>query len=1014
MATKIDDDQIQSDYEDRFNKTAGSLKSAEQDAYDNAFNDMTSGDNYAKDADASSENEAIDRLRDREDEGSWMTKMDSFADSKGFGKSSSRVNTFVKKGGPVGGIIGLLLGGAGLISFFGGPGLLIVNFVEQYTEKFNTQLASTDARMSRIVRAKLDNTTKGCTLPGSVLCKFSTFSQKELDNFEKNNLTAVGAKKTITGRYKITGLKKQSGTVVDAKNFSKELKSDIDFRNSVTKSYGGVGGVKLIGLWDKIANTYKGSRGINFSRPFKEGSTDADRKKITDDLSRGKEQVDSANLTGQCDNGGNPCTEEQQKKADADAAEANSDTNTLTDEAKAASTAEESASSKIGKGAGSAGSFVKGLGILGAADSACSFIGFARNVGMVTKTTRLKQMLLFSTIFLTTASMIKAGDAVDQDVSYVGDMITQTFQDSDGTVTKSATDSFGYRNAAFGDEGIDEAASPYIIGASFGGEGSSAMKTAMSLIVAAAGGLTGMAAVEKVCGFVNNKFVVVGSMLVGIATLFLPGANAVKISSQVATTTAFMAAQTILLAKVGDIASGVLVGKNDSREAVGNIMNVASSSLLMGIGNTGGNPILTPTQTKAVLANYNETRLAYAQMERLEKSPFDATSQSTFVGSIYNRFMPYLTHSGSISGIVSSVVGINRGSVSNFISPNVTAANTIESCQEQDPDIKEAGFATTEFCVPWTGTDPQYLETDPLKAADFLAEKGYLDSDTDEFTDKAKPFIESCIERDTTENPYGYTGEDFSKEGGKNCLINDSNVAHFAPTGKVAVRLANTASGADDSGDGSDMTNISDDAKVAMYIHTQDRRAVEVLENGIPENPSSGQIMQQGGTNDGGAAIGVSGSDQELAKMIVANKKITADSRYTAQLQAYANGDFSCKINSNILKLIASLGEKHSLNISSLNRYCTGVITASGSRSLHYANGGGSAVDFSIIDGTASSGGKSSDIAVYNEALAILPNKKLQLGQINCRPGGAVRIPTGNSSIEVIDTCNHVHIGVYP
>ena len=205
------------------------------------------------------------------------------------------------------------------------------------------------------------------------------------------------------------------------------------------------------------------------------------------------------------------------------------------------------------------------------------------------------------------------------------------------------------------------------------------------------------------------------------------------------------------------------------------------------------------------------------------------------------------------------------------------------------------------------------------------------------------------------------------------------------------------------------MTNISDDAKVAMYIHTQDRRAVEVLENGIPENPSSGQIMQQGGT-----ATGVSGSDQELAKMIVANKKITADSRYMAQLQAYANGDFSCKINSNILKLIASLGEKHSLYISSLNRYCTGVITASGSRSLHYANGGGSAVDFSSIDGTASSGVKSGDIAVYNEALAILPNKKLQLGQINCRPGGAVRIPPGNSSIEVIDECHHVHIGVYP
>ena len=1007
MATKIDDDQIQSDYEDRFNKTAGSLKSAEQDAYDNAFNDMTSGDNYAKDADASSENEAIDRLRDREDEGSWMTKMDSFADSKGFGKSSSRVNTFVKKGGPVGGIIGLLLGGAGLISFFGGPGLLIVNFVEQYTEKFNTQLASTDARMSRIVRAKLDNTTKGCTLPGSVLCKFSTFSQKELDNFEKNNLTAVGSKETITGRYKITGLKKQSGTVVDAKNFSKEMKSDIDFRNSVTKSYGGVGGVKLIGLWDKIANTYKGSRGINFSRPFKEGSTDADRLKVVDDLSKGNPQT-SGTVANSCDGRTPECTPEQREQAQAEADEAARRADDIV-KTSDIGTPDESASSKIGSGAGGLGTMFKGLGILGAADSACAFIGFSRNVGMVTKTTRLKQMLLFSTIFLTTASMIKAGDAVDQDVSFVGDMLTQTFTNDSGVTTKSATDSFGYRNAAYGDSGIDEAASPYIVGASFGGEASGVMQQAIALLGAGGEAAGSLLAIKETCKFVNNPFVVGGSLIVGIGALFLPGANAAKIGSQIAISGGFIAAQAILLAKLGDITKGVLVGKNDSREAVGNIMNVASSSMLMGIGNNGGNPILTQSQTKSVLAHYNETKLAYAQMDRLDRSPFDATSENTFVGSIYSKMMPYIAKSSSPGGMLSSIIGLNRNITSNLISPKASAEEATQTCEEQDPDIKDAGFATTEFCVPWTGTDPQYLETDPLKAADFLAEKGYLDSDTDEFTDKAKPFIESCIERDTTVNPYGYTGEDFSKEGGKNCLINDSNVAQFAPTGKVAVRLANTASGADDSGDGSDMTNISDDAKVAMYIHTQDRRAVEVLENGIPENPSSGQIMQQGGT-----ATGVSGSDQELAKMIVANKKITADPRYMAQLQAYANGDFSCKINSNILKLIASLGEKHSLYISSLNRYCTGVITASGSRSLHYANGGGSAVDFSSIDGTKSSGNKPGDIAVYNEALAILPNKKLQLGQINCRPGGAVRIPTGNSSIEVEDSCDHVHIGVYP
>lgn len=832
MATKLDDNQIQSDYEDRFNKTAGSLKSAEQDAYDNSFNDMTSGDNYAKDADASSENDAIHRLRDREDEGNWMTKMDSFADSKGFGKSSSKVNTLVKKGGPVGGIIGILLGGAGLLSFFGGPGLLVVNFIEQYTGAFNTQLASMDARMSRIVRAKLDNTVKGpgCKLPTSSFCKYSTFSQKELDNFEKNKITALDTKKIITGRYKISGFKLDTGEVVKAGDFGKKMKQDISFRNNVTRSYGGIGGLKYGGIWDSIANGWKAKRGINFARPFKEGSTDDERRKVVDDLSKGKEQT-PLDTSNRCSGEKSTCTDEE-KKAAAEESEARRNANGLVDEAGSVSSAEESAASKVGKGAGGIGSLVKGFGILGAADSACAFIGFARNVGVVSKTTRLKQMLLFSTIFLTTASMIKAGDATDQDVSYVGDLMTQTFSSQDGATTKAATDSFGYRNAAYGDAGIDKAASPFIIGASFGGESSGVMQTVISMIAGAGAAASGLSAIRETCKFVNNPLVVAGSMIVGIASLFLPGANAAKIGSQFAVTGAFMAAQEILLAKMGDITKGVLLGKNDSREAVGNIMNVASSSMLLGIGNRGGNPILTASQTKSVLANYKETKLAYAQMDRLNLSPFDATSDSTFVGSIYAKMMPYIARSNSTGGALASIIGLNRSITSNLITPKVSAEEATQSCQEQDPDIKDAGFATTEFCVPWTGTDPKYHEIDPVDASIFLIDHGFLNGDTDEFTDKAKPFIESCINRDEEALPYGYSGENFDQENGKGCIINDSKVSYFARPGEVKVRLA-----ASDT----ELDSITDDEKVALYIHTQDKRNNDILENGLPSpNAASG------------------------------------------------------------------------------------------------------------------------------------------------------------------------------
>jgi hypothetical protein len=996
-----DDDKISQGYESGHGayQTADNLQDAEQ----------SSNGAYGGDDESASAGSSASNLSDREQNSGagWHTNLDTFRDDKGFGKKdvNNKSKSFLKKAGPTGGIVGLLLGMAGIVSFFGGPGLLIVNFVEQYTDAFNTQLASMDARMSRIVRAKLENTTKGCALPKSPLCKFSTFSETELKNFEDNKLTPQGKKETITGRYKITGFQLESGETVSAKDFSKRMKSDINFRNSMTKSYGGLGGLKLAGIWDRVANDYRAKRGINFARPFKDGSTDADRLKVVDDLSKGTPQT-SGVVANACDDRTPQCSPEEREKAQADADAATQKAN---DAAKAGGigTPEESASSQVGSGTKSFASVVKGFGILGAADSACAFIGFSRNVGLVTKTTRLRQMMLFSTIFLTTHSMIKSGDAVDQDVSFVGDMLTQTFTNDSGVTTKGATDSFGYRNAAYGDTGIDEAASPYIAGASFGGESSGVMQEAIALLGAGGTAAGSMLAIRKACKFVNNPLVVGGSMIVGIGALFLPGVNAGKVLGQVAVSGAFMAAQAILLAKLGDITNGVLVGKNDSREAVGNIMNVSSSSLLMGIGNSGGNPILSKTQATSVQAHYNEVRLAYAEMDRLNMSPLDPSSESTFVGSIYARMAPYIAKSTSISGAFSSIIGISGGITRNLLPPTVSAAST-PGCEEQDPDIKDAGYATTEFCVELTGTDPKYLDIDPITASEYLIEKGYLDEATDEFTETAKPFIDTCIQRDTTTLPYGYSGENFDKDNGKGCIIDDSKISYFANPGEVKVQLAVAGVG--------ELDAMPADAKLAIYIHTQDKRNNDILENDLPD-PTSGSTASTAPTG-----TGVSGSDQELAKMILANKNIEIAPKYKYQFENYAKGDYRCHLSPNLLKLIASLGNTYEILVYSVNRACTNSVSIPAS--LHSANGEGNAVDIARVNGGKATGARPIDIQVYESAMAILPDKKLQLGQmtgttssgkyISCRPPGTLKIPAGNTSREIPDTCNHIHIGIYP
>jgi hypothetical protein len=172
----------------------------------------------------------------------------------------------------------------------------------------------------------------------------------------------------------------------------------------------------------------------------------------------------------------------------------------------------------------------------------------------------------------------------------------------------------------------------------------------------------------------------------------------------------------------------------------------------------------------------------------------------------------------------------------------------------------------------------------------------------------------------------------------------------------------------------------------------------------------------EGASGGGGAASGgasstpeASGTAQELAKQILASGNVTGDSRYMGQIKAYANGDFSCNINIDILRLVATAAKSHTLYITSLNRKCTGVLTASGTSSSHYRDGGGHAIDFGIIDGTKSTGGSSKDIAFLNQIVGTLPSGS-RIGQIQCRPSGSVKLPSGVAEFE--DRCNHVHIAV--
>jgi hypothetical protein len=166
-------------------------------------------------------------------------------------------------------------------------------------------------------------------------------------------------------------------------------------------------------------------------------------------------------------------------------------------------------------------------------------------------------------------------------------------------------------------------------------------------------------------------------------------------------------------------------------------------------------------------------------------------------------------------------------------------------------------------------------------------------------------------------------------------------------------------------------------------------------------------------SNDGASnpAI-ISGEPRELAKALIDSGRLTdEDGRYMAQIQAVANGNSSCNINPDILKMLYGVvvEEKHSVKMSSLNRYCTGVLTDSGPASYHYREGGGHAVDVVAFDDAGVNGThEASTLGYLNAAIKYLP-ANTGIGQVeSC--GSGFKIPSDDYPVP--DACTHEHIQV--
>lgn len=698
--------------------------------------------------------------------------------------------SFAKKKGPLAFIITILgVGGFGLATFFS-PGILLIHFKEVMTNKFNAQLASADVRTTKMLITK---TTSGSCGTVKILCKFKSMSDKQIDNFKKAGIEVIGEKNAF-GYTKPTSFKYNDKSI-PAAEFNARINNDPNFRSAVKLGYNPKFASLADSVWKKASNFLGISKKpINLS----EGDDDAKLKEIQEEIKNGN-NANAEVKAGDHKPGGGEYSEAEAAEANAAAREAREIAEAMTEGGtkSVAKSVLETASGRTVKG------FVHMISITGPVDIACTAYTTMLNIAKAAKAVRALQLARYGMIFLNVADKIKAGKATDTEVSYLGKVLTTLTVSEDGKY-KSATDSFGYKYAAFGDNGT--------------------MPTTASRFLAG-GGLTGKllgtnnkikktigANPMKTCNFLSNWFVQATTFIIGGAAIILGLFPPIGIADavKIALTAALELATAFLPALLDDIVAGVLVDSTTVGEDAGDAATSGTSGIMGTVAKFGGNAPITPTQAVKYDSIKEDIAAKYAEEDRIAHNPLDMTSTNTFMGKIASWLVPHTSKmTSSFSSFIYSMTSIITQSFS-FIAPQraYAATTNIESYEYcQDDAYGKLNLATDPYCNVTYGIPEVEDSPDPVVIAETLL--NFIDPVTKEnrplinaddgkpkdqaYTkfvanciDRTEPLVESPLGKETNYAPAGYnqpehpgpTGRnaiDTGEPGASECMYNESS-----------------------------------------------------------------------------------------------------------------------------------------------------------------------------------------------------------------------------------------------
>lgn len=657
-------------------------------------------------------------------------------------------------------LLGLIVGGGALGSFLLTPAMGIVQMGQTYYAGVADQLAAMHARTDSVISAKLkDNSSGICGKIITVMCKFSSMRDKELNRYRSAGFTIDEMEDKAFGRKRITKMTAPDGRVINnPKELRKALSESAEVRSALRRVYN----PKFYGTYDKVAQTVFEKNKTNKQKKIS-GKNDNERRESLARATAG-EKASNTSVVATDEDGKSYVLDEDGKKV----YKGDKGYDAIKDRQEA-TTGERLGRATVGgkatRGVLTAG--LKGLSVLGAADTACTVYNTTRAVEATAKVLRSQQLIQFAMVILSTADSIKAGDATPEEVNFVGNMLTktdmrETISDESSTVTsstgtsvklsqvknpfykKSAFDSPGYKVAAYNDAPVLTSRSQqYMVGGGLAGTLASVNKQIDTLI-------PGTRQDKKtVCKTVQNPFVRGVGLVGGIFTALGTAGWGTAISIGASVAMGF--AMPFLESMLADIVAGRVIGPDIAGVDAGDAAFSGTGALMGQLAQHRGMQPLNKEGIKEYTAIAGKVGEDIAAVEAYDarNTPFDVYNRYSFLGSFAYSIYPSLlkTQVGATGVLASlgSLMSVGFSSVTNTaLAKQEFNSERFSRCD--DSGYKELGIDADIFCNVRYGLSTKELSMESDVVAQRMVTGGYI---TDTGTPKGdyEKFLEHCVNR---------------------------------------------------------------------------------------------------------------------------------------------------------------------------------------------------------------------------------------------------------------------------